>query len=97
MKKLIRAFIDASVLFSACYSSTGASIYTALKDAPIVAGAIKAQVDYLVSLDRRHLVDVPEVTRGSGLKIVLPAQLLAIVKQADEKRGASESVYVNRR
>ncbi len=53
-----------------------ASHYTALKDAPVVAAAKRAQVDYLVSLNRRHLVGVPEVARQSGLKIVLPHELL---------------------
>lgn len=32
-----------------------AAKYTVLKDAPIVAAAKKAQVDYLVSFDRKHL------------------------------------------
>lgn len=53
-----------------------AAEYTDLKDAPIVAAAKRAGVDYLVSLDRRHLVGVPEVARRSGLKIVLPGELL---------------------
>ena len=53
-----------------------AASYTALKDAPIVAAAKRAKVDYLVSLDRRHLVGVPEVEKRSGLKIVLPENLL---------------------
>ena len=53
-----------------------AAQYSALKDAPIVAAAKRAQVDYLVSLDRRHLVGVPEVAQRSGLKIVLPSELL---------------------
>jgi predicted nucleic acid-binding protein len=143
---MTRAFIDASVLIAACYSSTGASreiilqsirgnvslviselviqevernltnkapealpafhrfldavtfefvrptkhqvlqaaAYTALKDAPIVAAAIKAQVDYLVSLDRRHLVEVPEVAQQSGLKLVLPKELLQHVRQQSD-------------
>ncbi len=50
--------------------------YTVLKDAPIVAAAKRAEVDYLVSLDRRHLVGVEAVSEGSGLKIVLPDELL---------------------
>jgi predicted nucleic acid-binding protein len=53
-----------------------AAQYTALKDAPIVAAAKRAQVDYLVSLNRRHLVGVPEVAQRSGLEIVLPSELL---------------------
>ena len=54
-----------------------AARYTELKDAPIVAAARRTHVDYLVSLDRRHLVDVPEVALRSGLKIILPGALLA--------------------
>lgn len=53
-----------------------AARYTDLKDAPIVAAAKRARVDYLVSLDRHHLVGVPEVAHRSGLKIVLPGELL---------------------
>jgi len=61
-----------------------AARYTTLKDAPIVAAAKKAHVDYLVSLDRRHLIDVPEVAQRSGLRIILPDQLLGEVRrQAD--------------
>lgn len=135
---MIRASIDTSVLFSACWSATGASraltieaahgtlifvisdvvqeeairnltakaphavpmlatllatipfevatasagevvaaaVYTKLKDAPIVAAAKAAGVDYLCSLDRRDLVDNAEVIRQSGLSIVLPEILL---------------------
>jgi predicted nucleic acid-binding protein len=53
-----------------------AAAYIALKDAPIVAAAKKAQVDYLVSLDRRHLVGLPEVAEKSGLNIVLPKKVI---------------------
>ena len=53
-----------------------AAEYTTMKDAPVVAAAKKAKVNYLVSLDRKHLVDAPEVARGSGLSIVLPGELL---------------------
>lgn len=139
---MIHAFLDASVLFAAAYSETGASReiirratrgevrlvatrlvfeeaernlqekapehaselerfqgavefemvrptrreveeareYTVTKDAPIVAAAKRAQVDYLVSLDRRHLVDVPEVAKRSGLKIVLPEEALRQIR-----------------
>jgi predicted nucleic acid-binding protein len=59
----------------------GAVQYTAVKDAPIVAAARTARADYLVSLDRRHLVGVPAVARGSGLRIVLPQQLLEEVRE----------------
>lgn len=139
---MIRAFVDASVLFAACYSETGASReilryasrdevtliisdvvieearrnlgkkaprampsldqllestpfdiveatheqvlrayeYTELKDAPIVAAAIRAGAAYLISLDREHLVGVPEVAMHSGIIIVLPGSFLQIIK-----------------
>ena len=57
-----------------------AATYTFPKDAPIVAAAKKANVDYLVSLDRKHLVGVPAVAHGSGLTIVLPEDLLAALR-----------------
>jgi len=53
-----------------------AAEYTVEKDAPIVAAALQAKVDYLASLDRKHLVGVSEVAKRSGLKIVLPEVLL---------------------
>lgn len=61
-----------------------AAQYTELKDAPMVAAAKKAKVDYLVSLDRRHLVGVPEVSEGSGLMIVLPEELLRQIRAQGE-------------
>lgn len=57
---------------------------TELKDAPIVAAAIRARVDVLVSLDRRHLVGRPEVAQGSGLRIVLPEELLQEIRDEAE-------------
>lgn len=142
----MRVFIDASVLFAAAYSATGASReilrqgirgqidlvasdlvfeearrnletkapeaassletfrraapfemvrpsrseieatmeYTAVKDAPIVAAAKRAKVDYLVSLDRAHLVGVSEVVQGSGLAIVLPGDFLSETRAREE-------------
>ena len=58
-----------------------AAQYTELKDAAIVAAAKTAEVDYLVSLDRRHLVGVAEVAQGSGLSIVLPEELLKNIRE----------------
>lgn len=53
-----------------------AAKYTHAKDAPIVAAAKRAKVDYLVSLDRKHLVNAVEVARRARLKIVLPEELV---------------------
>jgi len=55
--------------------------YVAAKDAPIIAAAQKARVDFLVSLDRRHIVGMPEVEKRSGLNIVLPAELLEEIRK----------------
>lgn len=58
-----------------------AAEYTTMKDAPVVAAAKKAGVDYLVSLDRKHLVHAPGVAESSGLTILLPGDLLQILRK----------------
>ena len=57
-----------------------AATYINLKDAPIVAAAAKARVDYLVTWDRKHFIDDPRVAEKSGLMILTPDKLMAIVK-----------------
>ena len=48
------------------------------KDAPIVAAAVAAQVDYLVTYDRRHLLSqADEVRRHYGIEVVEPAVMIA--------------------
>jgi putative PIN family toxin of toxin-antitoxin system len=42
------------------------------KDVHVIAAAIAARPDYLVTYDHKHLLDVPEVAARSGLKIVTP-------------------------
>jgi len=46
--------------------------YTVLKDAPILAAARKSQADMLVTLDRKHLLDKPELENYFGMPIVTP-------------------------
>jgi len=60
-----------------------AATYINLKDAPIVAAAVKARVDYLVTWDRKHFIDDPKVAERSGLPIITPDEIMAIVKQKD--------------
>jgi putative PIN family toxin of toxin-antitoxin system len=57
-----------------------AASYINLKDAPIIAAAVHAKVDYLVTLDRKHFISNPAVQQRSGLSIVTPDQLLAILR-----------------
>jgi len=48
-----------------------------LKDAPIVAGAITGKADYLVSFDRKHLLQHDEEIRTNfKIKVVTPNVLL---------------------
>lgn len=54
--------------------------YTEFKDAPVVAAAKHAGVDYLISLDRAHLVGITAVEEGSGISILLPGEFLEILR-----------------
>ena len=57
-----------------------AAAYIHLKDAPIVAAAIKAGVDYLATWDRKHFLDDPKVAKRSGLRIVTPDELVDLIR-----------------
>jgi hypothetical protein len=50
-------------------------------DVPIVVAAMRERVEYLVTLNRRHFLDDPEVARRSGLRIGTPGDALAWVRQ----------------
>lgn len=56
--------------------------YTALKDAPHFATALKANVDCLVSVDRKHMIDRrDQVQADLGLRILLPSELLKELRE----------------
>lgn len=61
-----------------------AAKYTALKDAPIVAGAIEAEADYLATFDRKHLINPPEVAANANITIATAGTVLEAVKHALE-------------
>jgi len=46
-------------------------------DVPIVVAAMQAEVDYLITFNRRHFVDDPGVAVRSGLRIGTPGDALA--------------------
>lgn len=50
--------------------------YTNPKDAIIIAAAIKARPEYLATLDRKHLIDPPEVAKRSGLAVHTPGEVV---------------------
>lgn len=49
-------------------------------DVPIVVAAIEANVDYLVTFNRRHFVDDPDVAVRAGMPIGTPGDALAWVR-----------------
>lgn len=58
-----------------------AEAYVAQKDAFVIAAAIQSKVDYLVTYDRKHLIDPPEVSAQSGLRIVTPDVVVRAVRE----------------
>jgi predicted nucleic acid-binding protein len=55
--------------------------HTALKDAPHFATALKAKVYCIVSLDRKHMIDIrSKVQEDLGLRILLPAEFLEEIR-----------------
>ncbi|MCW5877132.1 MAG: PIN domain-containing protein [Anaerolineales bacterium] len=48
--------------------------HVALKDAPVVAAAKKAEVDLLVTLDRKHLLGKPGLDAYCGAPVVAPRE-----------------------
>ena len=58
-----------------------AASHVALKDAPIVAAAKRAQVDLLVSLDKKHLLGKPELAKYAGAEIVTPREAVTLIRE----------------
>jgi predicted nucleic acid-binding protein len=50
-------------------------------DVPILVAAAHAQVDFLATLNTKHFIDDPEVSRRSGLEIGTPGDALAWVRE----------------
>ena len=50
-------------------------------DVPILLAAMKANVDYLATHNRRHFLDDPTVAEKSGLRIGAPGDILAWVRE----------------
>jgi predicted nucleic acid-binding protein len=50
-------------------------------DAPILAAAIKAEVNFLVTHNRKHFLDDPKVSEKSGLKIGTPGDALIWIRE----------------
>ena len=67
-------------------------------DVPILVAAIKVRTGYLVTLNRRHFIDDPEVARRSDLRIGTPGDALAWVRERwaalDAPSGADEPILL---
>lgn len=50
-------------------------------DVPILLSAVKAHVDYLVTLNTKHFINNPQVTFHSGLRIGTPGDTLSWVRE----------------
>ena len=60
-----------------------ATVFTDPKDSPIVAAAEKARVDYLVTLDKRHLLNKrAEIEPHVGFVIVRPETVLDLLRDS---------------
>jgi predicted nucleic acid-binding protein len=57
------------------------SIISDPTDAPILATAVKAGVDYLVILNRKHFITNPKVAEKTGLRIGTPADALTWIRE----------------
>ena len=54
-------------------------------DVPILVAAVKAQVDFLVTLNTKHFIDNVQVSQRSGLRIGTPGDALAWVREQISK------------
>ncbi|MCC6301079.1 MAG: PIN domain-containing protein [Anaerolineales bacterium] len=50
-------------------------------DVPILLAAMKANVDFLVTHNRKHFLDDPKVAENSGLRIGAPGDALAWLRE----------------
>lgn len=56
-------------------------------DVPIIVAAMKADVDYLVTFNRRHFIDDPAVTARAGVPIGTPGDALVWVREQLAQRA----------
>ncbi len=60
---------------------TKASTYTPSKDKVIVAAAERAIVDYLVTLDKKHLLNNEALKQAVTFQIINPGDFLAVLRR----------------
>lgn len=70
----IEEFVSFVLVQPTKHQVLAASKHVELKDAAIVAAAKKAKVNYLVTLDKKHLLGKPVIARFIGADIVTPKE-----------------------
>ncbi|MEM9955466.1 MAG: PIN domain-containing protein [Chloroflexota bacterium] len=79
--ELLLDFLQADVAEPSIEEVRIAASYTVLKDAPVVAAAIAGHCSYLLTFNRKDLIDPPEVGKQSRLIIVTPGDLLRALRE----------------
>ena len=77
--EFIKEFVPFEFVRATKKDVLSAAKYVELKDAPIVAAAKKAGVDLLVTLDRKHLLGKPEISKFIKAQIVTPKEAVEII------------------
>jgi predicted nucleic acid-binding protein len=81
--EVLCAAVPFTVVDATARQVKAAAAFTPLKDAPIVAAAKRARVQFHVSLDRKHLVGKTEIEERSALRIILPETFLAALRNKE--------------
>ena len=68
--------IDAEIIEVKANQVKDAAKYIAYKDAPILAAAKAARVDIVVTLDKKHFLNHPELSKYAGMPIVTPKEAM---------------------
>jgi predicted nucleic acid-binding protein len=63
-----------------------------IADVPILTAAMNASVDFLLTLNRKHFIDDPEIAIQSGLRIGTPGAALHWVRSQIEFSSAGVSI-----
>lgn len=63
-----------------------------VKDAPILAAAIKSPVSYLATLDRKHFFQEKVIKFTKPLKIITPGKLLKLLREKATLPEISKSI-----
>lgn len=64
---------------------------TEAKDIHVVAAAMTAECQYIISHDRAHLVGNTKIEEATGIRVVTPGDMLAIIRESMTQHASAES------